>query len=371
MASLEALPPDQRAVLQLVLQRGRSYDDIALLLSIDRAAVRQRALAAFDALGPHTRVEPERRALITDYLLRQLPSRVGDDTRNRLAESASERAWARVVASELAPLAAQGLPEIPAEARGRDAAPSVERPAADEPAQAPPPARAAPAPSAAAAPVAAADTAAMAEAARAGAAEDREDGTPRIPKDLGLPEPEPTGGRSSSRIGGAVLLGLGALVAIVVVVVLLLTNSGSSKHSPTSPSAATTAPSTATGTAGASTTPRPVAQINLTSPTGNSKTAGIAQVVRQGAQSGIVIAAAGVPANTKHDAYAAWLYKSPTKAKILGFVNPGVGANGKLSTAGALPADAGQYSQLLVTLETQATPHAPGKIVLQGALSLG
>ena len=52
MASLDSLPADQRAVLQLVLQRGRSYDDIAKLLSIDRAAVRQRALAALDALGP-------------------------------------------------------------------------------------------------------------------------------------------------------------------------------------------------------------------------------------------------------------------------------------------------------------------------------
>ena len=56
MASLESLPADQRAVLQLVLQRGRSYDDIATLLSIDRAAVRQRALSALDALGPQTGV---------------------------------------------------------------------------------------------------------------------------------------------------------------------------------------------------------------------------------------------------------------------------------------------------------------------------
>src|SRR5205807_611635 len=46
--SLDSLPADQRAVLQLVLQRGRSYDDIAALLSIDRAAVRQRALGALD-----------------------------------------------------------------------------------------------------------------------------------------------------------------------------------------------------------------------------------------------------------------------------------------------------------------------------------
>ena len=44
MATLDSLPADQRAVLQLVLRRGRSYDEIARLLSIDRAAVRERAL---------------------------------------------------------------------------------------------------------------------------------------------------------------------------------------------------------------------------------------------------------------------------------------------------------------------------------------
>ena len=37
MSALDNLPPDQRAVLQMVLQRGRSYDEIAALLSIDRA----------------------------------------------------------------------------------------------------------------------------------------------------------------------------------------------------------------------------------------------------------------------------------------------------------------------------------------------
>ena len=113
MASLDSLPPDQRAVLQLVLQRGRSYDEIAKMLSIDRAAVRERALGAFDALGPSTRVPPERRALITDYLLRQLPDGAATDTHRGLAGSANERAWARVVASELGTLAAGPLPEIP------------------------------------------------------------------------------------------------------------------------------------------------------------------------------------------------------------------------------------------------------------------
>jgi hypothetical protein len=66
-----------------------------------------------------------------------------------------------------------------------------------------------------------------------------------------------------------------------------------------------------------------------------------------------------------------WLFKPPSKAKLLGFVNPGVGVNGKLSTAGALPTDASQYTELLVTRETVASPKQPGAIVLQGQLSLG
>src|SRR5947209_15074081 len=114
MPSIDALPPDQRAVLELVLRRGRTYDEIAQLLSIDRAGVRQRALSALDALGPEAAVPAERRALITDYLLGALPPRVTEQVRDRLSQSGAERAWARVIAAELEPIAARPLPEIPA-----------------------------------------------------------------------------------------------------------------------------------------------------------------------------------------------------------------------------------------------------------------
>jgi len=115
MASIDSLPTDQRAVLELVLKRGRGYDDIARLLSVDRAAVRDRAVKALEALGPQTRIPPERRAVLTDYLLGQLPEPIAQATRERLAQSASERAWARVLAAELAPIANHPLPEIPSE----------------------------------------------------------------------------------------------------------------------------------------------------------------------------------------------------------------------------------------------------------------
>jgi hypothetical protein len=47
----DRLPPDQRAVLSLVLDRGKSYAEVAALLSIPETTVRERAHAALDALA--------------------------------------------------------------------------------------------------------------------------------------------------------------------------------------------------------------------------------------------------------------------------------------------------------------------------------
>jgi Sigma-70, region 4 len=359
MASIDGLPADQRAVLQLVLQRGRTYEDIAKLLSIDRAAVRERALSALDALGPGTRVPAEQRALITDYLLGQLPDGVADDVHSRLATSGSERAWARVVASELGTLSSGPLPEIPVEgasdgdAGAVAAVEAIEEPVAadaapEQPATEPAPAAAEPA----------------AEAASGG----------QRPAPAG-----PSDDRPSSRRGGAILLGAGALgiIAAVVIVILLVSGGSSKKHTTTTAaSASTTAPAsstaaTSTGTSStASGTPTPVAQVNLTSPSGNAKTKGAAVIVRQGSTTAIEIIAQGVPANTAHDAYAVWLYNSASDSKLLGFVNPGIKANGVLRTLGPLPTNASHFKHLLVTRETQAKPHGPGATVLQGTLNL-
>ncbi len=316
-SSIDRLPADQRAVLQMVLVRGHSYDEIASMLSIDRAAVRQRALAALDALGPATRVSPERRALVTDYLLGQLPERVSEEVRARLARSAGERAWARVVASELSSLSDAPLPEIPAAAL-------AQAPVSDG---APPePAPEAPAPRPAG-----------------------EDG--------GLLEPP----RRVSRLGGAILLAAvaaAAIAAIVIFVVIGVRGSGGGHP----------APAKVTSTAAAkSSGAKPLAQINLASPT-HAKAVGIAQVIQAGSTKAVVIRASGLQPNTRHNAYAVWLYNSAKSAFRLGYVKPGVGSNGVLETAGGLPKGAGGYKQLVVTLQ-DGPSSKPGKIVLQGPLS--
>lgn len=345
MSSLDDLPGDQRAVLEMVLKRGRSYDEIARLLSLERSAVRERAQIALDAIGPHTGVAPEHQHRVADYLLGQLSGDEAEQVREMLADSPSDRAWARVVASELAPVAGERpIPEIPTE-------------------------RSAPFPGPA--PAASTETEPEPEPGRRRGRRRRthgEDGDP------------PAEAPRSSRLGGALVIIAGVL-AVAAVLFFVLRGGNSKTHTtsnPTAPQAASTTsvtPSTtSTSTSGSSTSAKVVAQINLTPPSGNkqSKAAGIAEVLNEGTTDGIAIVAQNVPPNrtTKPlNAYAVWLYNSPKDAKILGFVNPGVGKTGRLSTAGALPSNASHYKNLIVTLESTGSPKAPGAIILQGALT--
>lgn len=401
MADLQQLPPDQRAVLQLVLQRGRGYDDIARMLDIDRAAVRERALAAFDALGPPTRVPAERRALLTDYLLGQLPSRVAAMVHERLAESASERAWARVIAGELAPLAGGGLPEIPGQAVRR----AADAPADQGAAAGPPHSGSGSSSESGAGPATPAsrrETSQSPADQRSRPADEPRTRTRQAGRDATAPvlagSGAPSGAstreadsgresrsgsagsaaaRPASRRGGAVLLGIVTL-AIIAAILIVLSSGGSSSHhssstaaasSPTTPTTSSPTATTGTGTTtGAA--PRIVAQINLLPAQKGSRAAGIAEILKQGTNTGVAIVAQGVPANTTHppNSYAVWLYNSPGDARLLGFVNPGVGSNGRLSTAGGLPSSASHFRQLIVTLETVQNPRTPGQVVLAGTL---
>jgi hypothetical protein len=62
MTELDRLPPDQRAVLSLVLDRGKSYGEVAEMLAIPERAVRDRAHAALDALANEREREGDARA---------------------------------------------------------------------------------------------------------------------------------------------------------------------------------------------------------------------------------------------------------------------------------------------------------------------
>ena len=374
MPSLDSLPGDQRAVLQLVLGRGRSYDEIARLLSINASAVRDRALRALDSLGPQTSVSAENQAKISDYLLGQLSDEDAAGVRDLLAGSPSDRAWARVLSSELAPLAADPLPEIPLEGSASEPEP-VPEPVALTP---PPPADPGPQ---------------LAARIGLGPAEEQpreKKGWGRRRRERGPSEPPPptspdfgappdSGAPRSSRLGGMIVIVAGVVVVAAVLVVVL--TGGSSKNHTNSTPTTTTIASSSSSAAGSSTTTsstssnagKVLAQINLTPPTTGtaSKAVGIAEVLSEGTTNGIAIVAQNIAPNTTKppNAYAVWLYNSPTDAKILGFVNPGVTKTGRLSTAGPLPTNAKHYKQLIVTLETTGQPKTPGTIVLQGTMT--
>jgi hypothetical protein len=392
MSSLDNLPGDQRAVLEMVLKRGRSYDEIAQLLSLNRSAVRERAQIALDAIGPHTEVAPEHQHRIADYLLGQLSDAEAQEVRDLLADSPGDRAWARVVSSELAPLTGEKpLPEIPVER----AAPRQPDPpaAAIPPAVTPEPTGDAPAPlipppSPASEPLAAppdeptisglGPAQAESEPKRRRGRRSRRGGAAGA---AGTPATNVTGSRRTSRLGGALVILVG-LVAVGAVLFFVLRGGHSKKPTASAPvttsvapaASSTSTPSDSTPTTSTSgTSAQVVAQINLTPPPADktSKAAGIAEVLNEGSSDGIAIVAQNVPPNATKppNAYAVWLYNSPKDAKILGFVNPSVGKTGRLSTAGGLPTNASHYKELVVTVETTASPKVPGTIILQGALT--
>jgi len=260
MDPIDRLPPDLSAVLSLLLRQGRSYGEIAGMLSIPESTVRERAHAALDAISSGGGGVP-----------------------------------------------AKTPADSPSAPRSHTLPPSI-----------------------------------------------RSDGAP-------LPQP-PT-----SRRAGALLLG--AILAVIVVVVTLVVSGGGGggSHSATTAGAGTTGSGSGTSTgAGEAHVDK---QLNLVSPDPASNAVGLVEVVSQGGKQAFLVTAEHLPPTGGGFFYAAWLYNSPSEARVLGRAPP-VGSNGQLQAVGALPTDAGKYRQMLITRETSAKPSHPGPIVLNGPFSL-
>jgi hypothetical protein len=130
-----ALKPDQRAMLQLLLERGQSYDDLASVLGVENGEVRERARAALTELGGS---DPDADVGLTDYLLGQADPIGRADAVRHLQSDPETLALAEKIAAQLQLLAPDAaLPELPrVKGRpGRAAAPvGREPPARGEPA---------------------------------------------------------------------------------------------------------------------------------------------------------------------------------------------------------------------------------------------
>jgi anti-sigma-K factor RskA len=116
MATFDRLAADQRAIIELVLQRGKSYDDLAGLLDMPTARVRELARDALTELAPSTagRVDPDWRGQLADYLLGQQSGPEATATRGHLKRSETARSWALSLLDSLDGIYREGArPTVP------------------------------------------------------------------------------------------------------------------------------------------------------------------------------------------------------------------------------------------------------------------
>ncbi|MEA2221049.1 MAG: hypothetical protein QOJ35_3675, partial [Solirubrobacteraceae bacterium] len=309
MATIEDLNDRQRAVLQLLLKQGKSYDEIAALLRSDASAVQGRAHEAVQALGPGgPDIGEDRRREIADYLLGQQSASRRAATREYLEGSADGRGWARSVAGALRPIAGDALPDVPAEPQEVDQA---------------------------------------FEALDKRAARRQEV-------------------QRSSQLGTRILIGgLALLIAIGLVVVLGVFSGDAPKPR--------TATVTRTAATTPRETPQIVLQGTMRPPGGGGSTASAETAIVRYASNNrfrLLIAAKGLPQPPSGSAYAVWLYTSADEKLFIGFPKATVSDTGSLDVVADLTPQTPRYAEVLLTRERVAQPKKPGQIVLRGTLQV-
>jgi hypothetical protein len=359
VATLDQLPAEQRAIIELVVQRGRSYEDLADMLSMPGQRVRQLAREALIELAPVSakRVDADRRGQLADFVLGQQSSAEEIATQTHLRRSEAGRAWTSSLVDSLAGLYPNSPPEIPegeAEPPPRrererdrprererlrgDRVPLRERgdraerrPRRDYPPVEKPPRR-------------------------------RERGKPlRAPSTL---SPEAQSAIRRRRIVGALL----AAVVLVGIVVGVLLITGGSDDKKKSKAAATRAQ------------PRIVGELLLKPVSGTSTTnQGIAIIATQAGKPKLIVQAKLTPTKQRQ-AYAVWLYNSRTNAVSLGAQV--TDQSGNYQGAGSIPADYQKYRYIDISLQPIPDPTCQrnptclrnaqahsGNSVLRGALA--
>ena len=359
MATLDQLPAEQRAIVELVVQRGRSYATLADVLQVPSERVRELARDALTELSPRTaqRVEEKWRGQIADYLLGQQSDADARLTREHLRNSETGRAWALSLLDSLDPLYPDGaVPPVPD--------PDMEE-AEPEPQPEPEPEVAAkPEPAAASTLEDRVRERAQKQPVKDEEADEAEEApavepTPKPARVRpGELSPEAQSALRRRRILGAV----GGLVVLAGIVLGILAIAGtfSSDDNGGGSTTPTTASTTTTPGTGTSTTGQPIqvlGQIAL-SQTGKTKAQGVAYVVQQGSQKFVVVQAQvpPLPNSQKVAAYEVWLYNSNSDARSLGAQY--TDKQGILQGRAELPADYTKFKSIDVSRELFADKNA-------------
>jgi Anti-sigma-K factor rskA/Sigma-70, region 4 len=125
MATLDQLSAEQRAIVELVLQQGKSYSELAEMLGMSEPRVRELARQALVELAPVSvrAVEEDWRGQLADYVLGQQAGSEATATKGHLRRSEAARSWTRSLLDSLDQLYPNGsMPAIPEGERGRRAA---------------------------------------------------------------------------------------------------------------------------------------------------------------------------------------------------------------------------------------------------------
>jgi hypothetical protein len=346
MATLDQLPAEQRAIVELVVQRGRSYDTLAEVLQVPEDRVRELARDALAELSPRTaaRVDPEWRGRVADYLLGQQSSTDARDTRGYLKTSETARAWALSLLDSLDPL------------YGNGGAPAVPEPV-EEAAEAPAPAERFEAKP----PRAEARVDTVEERARTRERDrkpDRErDRMPerereplrKQPRDDDF-EPRPRGALSPAaqaalrrrRIIGGSVAGLVLIALVVGILAIAGVFSGDDGGGKTAKKG--------TATTASDQQLQVLGQLAL-NPIGKTKAQGIAYLVQQAGKRYLVVQAQvpPLPGNQKVAAYEVWLYNSNGDARSLGAQY--TDAKGILQGRAPLPTDFARFKSIDISRE--------------------
>jgi Anti-sigma-K factor rskA/Sigma-70, region 4 len=307
MATFDQLSDQQRAIIELILQRGQTYEELAEKLGLPENRVRTLARDALVELAPVTAkgVEDDWRGQLADYVLGQQAGPESTATRGHLRRSEAARSWTRSLLDSLDTLYANGMPAIPDGGGGRRG-----RESRDEPAPAAGPKR-------------------------------------REPS-------RPLGPDARRTVFRRRLAAAAGVVAVILVVVLLLPPIGllTGGDDESGGGGATEQASSGTGEQASNAAGTP---------------AGVAVVAQQDGKRQVVVQAANLDATTEGQAYEVWLYNSPQDAKSMGAQV--TNDKGQYQGAGPLPSDYAKYKFVDISLEPidNNSEHS-GKSVLRGEM---
>ncbi|MGI8661414.1 MAG: anti-sigma factor domain-containing protein [Thermoleophilaceae bacterium] len=340
MATFDQLSAEQRAIIELVLKQGQSYDQLADMLAMPSTRVRDLARDALVRLSPVSAaaVDAEWRGQIADYLLNAQSGPEQTATRGHLRRSEAARAWAGSVLDSLEQFYPDGgIPSIP------DGEPGAREPRGPRRRREPAPVIASPAP----------------------------ETTESPPKAKGPLSPEARSAARRRRLAGA-----GGALALVLALAVLVWPIGVGPLALGDDDKGSNSSESSDGQAGtddaqnADAQRQIVAQLALgpvESLEGSREAAGIAAIALDGEERALIVQAQ-LPKNEEGEAYQVWLYNADDKAVSLGAQV--TDARGVFQGAGPLPDDFEKYRFVDVSREDiRGEQTHSGDSVLRGALA--